>query len=168
MSRSNFAIRCTKNVQKSTEPLFLPFYGPWKYIFVEYSLLVVFILFFCGIFLQPKRVWKEKGRLGRLCCGDQSRSGSKERFWYTDACCDGPDGSVHSNRLTHVVCLIANLLPFISIVTTGAFFFWGISLPSGPNRERTPFRFLECDVQGGDADQIKGGWSCSSLPLHLH
>jgi hypothetical protein len=25
----------------------------------------------------------------------------------------------------------------------------------GPNGERTPFRFLECDVQGGDANQIQ-------------
>ena len=31
MSRSNFAIRHSKNVQKSTESLFLPFYGPCTY-----------------------------------------------------------------------------------------------------------------------------------------
>ncbi len=64
-------------------------------------------------FLQPKRVWKEKGRLGRLCCGDQARSGSNERLWYTDACCDGPDGSVYSIRLIHVV-LSDRLLPFVA------------------------------------------------------
>jgi hypothetical protein len=37
----------------------------------------------------------------------------------------------------------------------GAKVVWGTSLPSGPNGERTPFQFLECDVQGGDANQIK-------------
>ncbi len=84
-----------------------PFMVRDKYIFVEYCLDFLckgffwscFLFFFsCGIFLQPKRVWKEKGHLGRLCCGDQARSGSKERLWYTDACCDEPDGSVHSNQ----------------------------------------------------------------------
>ncbi len=29
-------------------------------------------------------------------------------------------------------------------------------MPTGLSGERTPFRFLECDVQGGDANQIKG------------
>jgi hypothetical protein len=38
----------------------------------------------------------------------------------------------------------------------GANLIWNASLPSGPSKERTPFRFLECDVQGGDANQIKG------------
>jgi hypothetical protein len=33
---------------------------------------------------------------------------------------------------------------------------WGTFLPSGPSGERTPFRFLECDVQGGDANKIQG------------
>jgi hypothetical protein len=28
--------------------------------------------------------------------------------------------------------------------------FWGTRLETGPSGERTPFRFLECDVQGGD------------------
>ena len=44
------------------------------------------------------------------------------------------------------------------------------SLLSGPNGERTPFRFLECDVQGGDANQIKDAdaalaWMFSQLPF---
>ncbi len=64
--------------------------------FTKKSLLVVFFFSFCGIFLQPKRVWKEKGHLGRLCCGDQARCGSKEKIWYTDAYRDGHDGSVHT------------------------------------------------------------------------
>ena len=41
---------------------------------------------------------------------------------------------------------------------------------SGPNGERTPFRFLECDVQGGDANQIEDAdvalaWLFSQLPF---
>jgi hypothetical protein len=57
MSRSNFAIRHSKNVQKSTELLFLPFYGSWKYIFVEYCLdflcilpqkIILFVVSFCS------------------------------------------------------------------------------------------------------------------------
>ena len=48
--------------------------------------------------------------------------------------------------------------------------FFGTSLPSGPSGERTPFRFLECDVQGGDASQIKDAdaalaWVFSQLPF---
>jgi hypothetical protein len=40
----------------------------------------------------------------------------------------------------------------------------------GPSGERTPFRFLECDVQGGDEDEIKGvdrtlAWLFSQLPF---
>jgi hypothetical protein len=47
---------------------------------------------------------------------------------------------------------------------------WGISLPSGPSGERTPYRYLECDVQGGDANQIEGAdaalaWTFSQLPF---
>jgi hypothetical protein len=35
----------------------------------------------------------------------------------------------------------------------------------GPSGERTPFRFLECEVQGGDVNQIKGAdWT---VTLHL-
>jgi hypothetical protein len=62
MSRSNFAIRCTNNVQKWTEPLFLPCYGPCKYIFVvvEYALLVVFILFLVGSFCSRSECEKRK------------------------------------------------------------------------------------------------------------
>ncbi len=46
---------------------------------------------------------------------------------------------------------------------------WKASLPSGPSGERTPFRFLECDVQGGDANQIQDAevalaWMFSQLP----
>ena len=52
----------------------------------------------------------------------------------------------------------------------GALVFYGTSLPSGPSGERTPFRFLECDVQGGDANQIQGAdvalaWLFSQLPF---
>jgi hypothetical protein len=52
--------------------------------------------------------------------------------------------------------------------------FWGISLPTGPSGERTPFRFLECDVQGGDVNQINGkekgadaalAWIFSQFPI---
>ena len=65
--------------------------------------------------------------------------------------------------------LIACLLRCISLVI-GANYFFGTSLPSGPSGERTPFRFLECDVQGGDASQIKGAdaalaWMFSQLPF---
>ncbi len=47
----------------------------------------------------------------------------------------------------------------------GAFIVWGTSLPSG-----TPYRFLECDVQGGDANLIKDAdtvlaWLFSQLPF---
>ena len=65
--------------------------------------------------------------------------------------------------------LIACLLRCISLAM-GANFIWGTFLPSGPSGERTPFRFLECDVQGGDANQIKGAdtalaWLFSQLPF---
>jgi hypothetical protein len=65
MSRSNFAIRCTNNVQKSTEPLFLPFYGPCKYIFVEYCLDLkkarfLSFFFYCGIFCSRRDCEKRK------------------------------------------------------------------------------------------------------------
>jgi hypothetical protein len=63
-------------------------------------------------------------------------------------------------------CLIACLLRYTSLAL-GANVIFGASLPSG---ERTPFRFLECDVQGGDANQIHGadaalGWMFSQLPF---
>jgi hypothetical protein len=29
-------------------------------------------------------------------------------------------------------------------------------LPTGPSGERSPFQFMECDVQGGDVEQIEG------------
>jgi hypothetical protein len=66
-------------------------------------------------------------------------------------------------------CLIACLLCCISLAL-GASNFWFTILPSGPSGERTPFRFLECDVQGGDANQIQGAdvalaWMFSQLPF---
>ena len=66
-------------------------------------------------------------------------------------------------------CLIARLLRCISL-ELGARFVWETSLPSGPSGERTPFRFLECNVQGGDASQIKDAdaalaWLFSQLPF---
>ena len=65
--------------------------------------------------------------------------------------------------------LIACLLRCISL-DIGARLGWGTSLPSGLSGERNPFRFLECDVQGGDANQIKGAdtalaWVFSQLPF---
>ncbi len=67
------------------------------------------------------------------------------------------------------LCLIACLLRCISLAL-GALAVWGTSLPSGPSGERTPFRFLECDVQGGDANQINDAdaalaWMFSQLPF---
>jgi hypothetical protein len=54
-------------------------------------------------------------------------------------------------------CLIACFLLRCCIsLALGAIYVWGTSLPSGPSGERTPFQFLECDVQGGDANQIQG------------
>jgi hypothetical protein len=52
----------------------------------------------------------------------------------------------------------------------GANVVWGTSLPSGPSGERTPFRFLECDAQGGDANQIQDAdaalsWMFSQRPF---
>ena len=66
-------------------------------------------------------------------------------------------------------CLIACFLRGMSLVL-GAVAVWGVSLPSGPSGERTPFRFLECDVRGGDANQIQGAdaalaWMFSQLPF---
>ncbi len=63
----------------------------------------------------------------------------------------------------------ACLLRCISLAKI-ALMFWGISLPSGPSGERTPFRFLECDVQGGDVNQIKDAdaalaWMFSQFPM---
>ncbi len=66
MSSSNFAIRYTKNVPKSTEPLFLPSYGPCKYIVVKYCLdfcafiFIVYFLFFCGVFCSRIECEKRK------------------------------------------------------------------------------------------------------------
>jgi hypothetical protein len=59
-------------------------------------------------------------------------------------------------------CLIDRFLRCI-FLALGANFIWGTSLPSGPNGERTPFRFLECDVQGGDANEIKGADAALAL-----
>ena len=66
--------------------------------------------------------------------------------------------------------LIACLLRCISLAKIGANALFGTSLPSGPSGERTPFRFLECDVQGGDANRIEGAdaalaWTFSQLPF---
>ncbi len=67
------------------------------------------------------------------------------------------------------LCLIVCLLLWISLAL-GALIVFGTSLPSGPSGERTPYRFLECDVQGGDANQIQGAdaalaWMFSQLPF---
>ncbi len=64
-------------------------------------------------------------------------------------------------------CLIACLLRCISLAL-GAKVIWGTSLPSSPSRERTPFRFLECDVQGGDANQIQGADAGTCLEWHTN
>jgi hypothetical protein len=66
-------------------------------------------------------------------------------------------------------CLIACLLRCISLAL-GSLALFATYLPSGPSGERTPFRFLECDVQGGDANQINGAdaalaWTFSQLPF---
>jgi hypothetical protein len=66
-------------------------------------------------------------------------------------------------------CLIACLLPCISLAL-GALTIFGTSLPSGPSGERNPYRFLECDVQGGDKNQIEDAdkalaWLFSQLPF---
>ncbi len=66
-------------------------------------------------------------------------------------------------------CLIACLLRCISLAL-GANFVWKTPLPSGPSGDRSPFRFLECDVQGGDANQIQDvdaalAWISSQLPF---
>ena len=66
-------------------------------------------------------------------------------------------------------CLIDCFLRCISLAL-GANIVWETSLLSGPNGERTPFRFLECDVQGGDASKIQGAdtalaWMFSQLPF---
>jgi hypothetical protein len=50
-------------------------------------------------------------------------------------------------------CFIACLLPCISLAL-GTYAIYGTPLPKGPSGERNPYRFLECDVQGGDR-QIK-------------
>jgi hypothetical protein len=62
MSRSKFAIRCTKNAQKSTEPLFLLYYGPCKYHFVESCLdfVCAFTSLLWGIFCSRSEC--EKGK----------------------------------------------------------------------------------------------------------
>ncbi len=202
MSRSSFAIRCTKNVQKWTEPLFLPFYGPCKHIFVEYcldfyvhlikikSLLVVFVLCFVGSFCSRIECEKRKAIWDACVAEITQDSGQKKDFDTQMRAVVEATGQY--TQTDHVVSLIACLLPCISSVI-GANFFWGTSLPSGnllpkngfrdsayrtrcdecavvalwhrhtsdcfltgPSGERTPFRFLECDVQGGDANQIKG------------
>ncbi len=65
--------------------------------------------------------------------------------------------------------LIACLLRCISLAI-GANALFETSLPSGPSGERTSFRCLECDVQGGDASQMKDAdaalaWMFSQLPF---
>jgi hypothetical protein len=54
-------------------------------------------------------------------------------------------------------------------VALGADVYFYASLPSGPSGERSPFRFLECSVQGGDRDQIEDAdaaiaWVLGQLP----
>ena len=65
-------------------------------------------------------------------------------------------------------CLIVCLFRCISLALGASVL--GISLPSVPSGERTPFRFLECDVQGGDANRINDAdaalaWMFSQLPF---
>ena len=78
MSRSNFAIRHTRNVQKSTEPLFLLFYGLCKYIFVESW------LDFLRIYLKKTRFLS--GGYLLLCGLFCSRSECEKRKAIWDAC----------------------------------------------------------------------------------
>ena len=48
-------------------------------------------------------------------------------------------------------------VPFVcTSVASAALIFFETVLPSSPSGERNPFQFLECDVRGGDVDQIKG------------
>jgi hypothetical protein len=66
-------------------------------------------------------------------------------------------------------CLIACFLRCISLAL-GANAVWLTTLPSGPAGERTPFRFLGCDMQGGDANQIQDvdaalAWMFSQFPF---
>ncbi len=49
-------------------------------------------------------------------------------------------------------------LPLSSVgisLALGASYIFGTVLPMGPSGERNPFQFLECDVQGGDVNQIE-------------
>ena len=78
-------------------------------------------------------------------------------------------GQYTLNQLIHVD-LFDPMLPSLHILSNGSKLFFRTSLPSGPSGERTPFRFLECDVQGGDASQIKDAdaalaWMFSQLPF---
>jgi hypothetical protein len=62
------------------------------------------------------------------------------------------------------------LYPSLHIsVALGADLYFRTDLPSGPSGERSPFRFLECSVQGGDRDQIEDAdaaiaWVLGQLP----
>ncbi len=55
-------------------------------------------------------------------------------------------------------------------LATGVFAFFQTFIPTGPNGERNPLQFLECDVRGGDVDQIEGAdttnaWMQGAYPL---
>jgi hypothetical protein len=46
--------------------------------------------------------------------------------------------------------------------------FFKTFLPTGPSGERSPFQFLECDVRGGDANEIEGADTAKAFGQGVH
>ncbi len=64
--------------------------------------------------------------------------------------------------LIHVMSSHCSILHHISLETIALVIFGNV-LPTGPSGERNPFRFLECDVQGGNMDLIQGADAALAL-----
>ncbi len=127
MSRSTFAIRHTKNVQKSTLPLFLPFYGPCKYIFVESCLNFFvhlikkehFLSFFpAGSFCSRSECEKRKAIWNACVAEIKQDPGLKKDFDAQMLAVIDTMGQ-YTHRLIHAV-LFDRLLPSLHIRSTGS------------------------------------------------
>jgi hypothetical protein len=55
-------------------------------------------------------------------------------------------------------------------LATGTLYYFQTFLPTGLSGERNPFQFLECDLRGGDVDEIEGAdtvkaWMLGQYPF---
>jgi hypothetical protein len=143
--------------------LFLPFYGSCKYISVEYC-LDVFLLrrtkitscrFFSVVTFCSRSECEKRKAIWDDCVAEIEQDPDQKKDFDTQMLAVMDQiGQYTQADWSMSFCLIVRLLHCISLAL-GALALWGTPLPSGPSGERTPFRFLECDAQGGDENKIK-------------